>query len=132
MVLDWQTLAVGPALRDVAYFLGTSLSVEDRRSSERELVDHYHRMLLARGVEGYDLEQCFADYRLGQLQGPMITSIGAIYATGERSEDSDAMFLAMAHRSCAAIRDLATLEELEGELSSIDRPSAAAGEDEGP
>ncbi|TGD73292.1 DUF1679 domain-containing protein [Mangrovimicrobium sediminis] len=107
--LDWQTAALGPPLRDLAYFLGTCLSVEDRRAAERELVTLYHDELLARGIRDYDFAQCFDDYRLGQLQATMITTIGCIYATGERSADSDAMFLAMAKRSCAAIRDLDTL-----------------------
>ncbi len=107
--LDWQTAALGPPLRDLAYFLGTCLSVEDRRTAERELVALYHDELLRRGIRDYDYAQCFEDYRLGQLQATMITTIGCIYATGERSADSDAMFLAMAKRSCAAIRDLDTL-----------------------
>ena len=38
VAVDWQTLAVGPPARDLAYFLGTSLTVDDRRAAERELV----------------------------------------------------------------------------------------------
>jgi hypothetical protein len=40
------------------------------------------------------------------LQAPMITMIGAAYATAERSASADAMFLAMATRAAAALRDL--------------------------
>jgi hypothetical protein len=61
---------------------------------------------------GYSYAQCFEDYRLGQIQGPMITMIGAAYATAEGSTTSDEMFLVMAHRSCAAIRDLKSLSLL--------------------
>ena len=50
------------------------------------------------------------DYRLGMLHGPLITVLGRVYATGEQTAQSDGMFLAMATRSCAAIRDLHTLE----------------------
>ena len=57
-------------------------------------------------------DRCFDDYRLGQMQGPMITTLGAIYATAERSTRADGMFLAMARRSCAAIRDLRSLDLL--------------------
>lgn len=109
-VLDWQTAAVGSPMRDLAYFLGTCLEPELRRQSERELVGLYHRELQSRGIDHYDFEQCFHDYRRDQLQATLITMIGCIYATGVRSADSDAMFLAMATRSCAAIRDLCTLE----------------------
>ena len=110
IAVDWQTLAVGPPARDLAYFLGTSLTVDDRRAAERELVAEYHAALCARGVSGYGADQCFDDYRLGQLQGPMITTMGCAFATGDPSADADAMFLAMATRSCAAIRDLDSLE----------------------
>ena len=110
VALDWQTATVGPPLRDVAYFLGTSLVPELRREHERELVAAYHEALVARGVGGYDADTCWDDYRLGHLQGPMITVLGRIYATAQPSEQADGMFLAMATRSCAAIRELRSLE----------------------
>ena len=106
VAVDWQTMIGGPPTRDVAYFLGTSLDVDDRRAAEEQLVASYHRELGARGVEGYDAERCFDDYRVGQLQGPMITVIGCMYATAQRSESADRMFLTMIHRACAAIQDL--------------------------
>jgi len=104
--LDWQTVTVAPPLRDVAYFLGNSLHTDTRRAEEERLVAAYHAELVARGVDDYSADDCWLDYRLGQLQGPMITVLGAIYATAQRSERSDGMFLAMATRSAAAIRDL--------------------------
>lgn len=109
VALDWQTVTMGPPTRDLAYFLGTTLFIEQRRAAERDLVALYHGELEQRGVTGYSLEQCFDDYRLGLLQATMITSLGAIFATAERSAAADAMFMAMATRSCAAIRDLDTL-----------------------
>jgi hypothetical protein len=112
VAVDWQTLTVAPPGRDLAYFLGTSLRTEDRRAAERDLVARYHAALVMRGVEGYDLDRCFDDYRLGQLQGPMITTLGWAYASGEKGEAADRMFLAMARRSCAAIRDLDSLDGL--------------------
>ena len=47
---------------------------------------------------GYDADRCFDDYRLGQLQGPFITTLGAAYATAVRTEAADRMFVAMATR----------------------------------
>jgi hypothetical protein len=110
LAIDWQTAAVGPPLRDVAYFLGTSLATHVRRSAEESLVAEYHSAVVDRGVTDYDADRCWTDYRLGHLQGPMICILGCIYASGEQSERSDAMFLAMARRSCAAIRDLRSLD----------------------
>jgi aminoglycoside/choline kinase family phosphotransferase len=110
VAVDWQTLTIAPGARDLAYFLGTCLPVDDRRSVERELVSLYQAEMARRGVCDYSFERCFDDYRLGQLQAPMITTMGAAFATATRSRESDEMFLAMAHRSCAAIRDLGSLE----------------------
>jgi hypothetical protein len=101
--VDWQTLAVGLPGRDLAYFLGTSLRTADRRVHEKEIVTAYHRAL---GVVGYEGSECWSDYRVGIFQGPLITVLGAVYATAERCDRADRMFLAMARRSCAAIRDL--------------------------
>jgi Phosphotransferase enzyme family len=113
VALDWQTLAIGPPGRDLAYFLATSVLVDDRREHESALVAEYLDELRRIGVEDYSFDQCFADYRLGVLQGPMITMIGWAYATATPSASADAMFLAMATRSCAALRDLGSLELVE-------------------
>ena len=51
-VVDWQTCTVGPALSDVAYFIGAGLSAEDRRAHEEALVRDYHRELQAGGRHG--------------------------------------------------------------------------------
>lgn len=112
VALDWQTMVIGPPTRDLAYFLGTCLEIEERRRSERSLVDFYYQELTRRGVQGYSAEACFRDYCIGHVQAVLITTVGCVFATGERSAGSDGMFLAMARRSCAAIRDLQTLEQL--------------------
>lgn len=112
VALDWQTLSLGPPGRDLAYLLGTSLEPEARRSHETSIVAAYHSDLVTRGVMGYGADRCFADYRLGQLQGPLITVLGCEFATAQRTARADAMFLAMARRSCSAIRDLTTLDLL--------------------
>ena len=110
VAVDWQTLSLAPPGRDLAYLLGTSLDVADRRDHEDEVVAAYRAALVGHGVTDYDLATCHLDYRRGQLQGPFITVLGAIYATAERSDPADRMFLAMATRSCTAIRDLGSLD----------------------
>ncbi|GAA3382588.1 phosphotransferase family protein [Cryptosporangium minutisporangium] len=108
--LDWQTISVGHPGRDVAYFLANSLSADDRRATENELVAAYHAELVRLGVRGYSLEDCLAGYRTGVLHAPLITVLGCVYATAERSPAADAMFLSMTARACQAIRDLGTLD----------------------
>ncbi|RNL80125.1 phosphotransferase family protein [Nocardioides marmorisolisilvae] len=106
--IDWQTLSLGLPVRDLAYLLGTGLSVEDRRVHERDLVAAYHQALISHGVTGYPLETCWEDYRFALLQGPLVSVFGCAY--GARSERGDAMFAAMVARSCAAMREHGTLE----------------------
>lgn len=102
--VDWQGLSIGHPLRDVAFFLSTSLAVEDRRENERAIVAAYHERLSSFGVSDYSAEQCWEDYRFGTLQNLFITVFGAAYSS--RTERGDRMFLAMIERGCAAIRDL--------------------------
>lgn len=104
--VDWQTLVVAPPGRDLGYFLATSLHVDDRRAHQDTLVAEYVDELHRLGVTDFTVDQCTVEYRLGVLQAPMITMIGAAYATAERSAGADAMFLAMATRAAAALRDL--------------------------
>ena len=51
--VDWQTLSLALPARDLAYVLGTSLDVDDRRACERDLVAAYHRTLETHGVASY-------------------------------------------------------------------------------
>ncbi len=108
VALDWQTLSLGLPARDLAYFIGTGLSVEDRRVHESELVTAYHRALVGHGVTDYDRDQCWDDYRFAMIQGPLVSVFGCAYGT--RTERGDRMFAAMVTRACAAIRDLGTLD----------------------
>ena len=106
--IDWQTLTLALPARDLAYCIGTSLSVEERRVHEHDLVTTYHRRLTAYGVADSPLEECWDDYRFSMLQGPLVATFGCAYST--RTERGDRMFAAMVQRSCAAIRDLGTLD----------------------
>ena len=44
-VVDWQTVTWGPAMTDVAYFLGCALPVEVRREHYDTLLGAYHDAL---------------------------------------------------------------------------------------
>jgi len=108
--VDWQTVGIAQPGRDLAYFLGTCLAVDDRRRHEHELVARYHGALAAQGVDAYPLDQCVDDYRAGMLHGPLIILLGRFTAT--TTERGDAMFLAMWRRCSAAIVELGTLDLL--------------------
>lgn len=109
-VVDWQTLGVGLAGRDLAYFTGTSLEPGLRADAEKDLVTQYHGALVETGVGDYDLQTCWQDYRWGMLQAPLISALGCAFSVDtERGGD---MMAAMLRRGCRAIRELGTLESI--------------------
>lgn len=106
--LDWQTLAIGPGLTDVTYFLSAGLSPELRRGHERDLVEAYHDELRRLGVSGYGLADCWTDYRRMAVHGVFMGVFSAIAV--ERTERGDALFLAMTRGACAQALDLDTFD----------------------
>jgi hypothetical protein len=95
-VVDWQTCAHGPAMNDVAYFIGAGLLPEIRPAHEERLVRRYHAGLIDAGVKGYDWERGWRDYRRGTVSG-LIMAIAASMLV-ERTQRGDDMFMVMADR----------------------------------
>jgi hypothetical protein len=65
---DWQIVRKGRPWRDVTYFVVGSLTVEQRRRAERELVSHYCEELARYGV-ALDVDTAWTDYRRWILWG---------------------------------------------------------------
>jgi Phosphotransferase enzyme family len=103
-VVDWQTCTHGPALQDVAYFIGAAMPAEVRRDVEADLVQGYHAGLVAAGVTGYEWDRCWLDYRRGAWAG-LIMAVAASMLV-ERTERGDEMFLTMAARHSRHALDL--------------------------
>ena len=101
VVLDWQTVARAPALTDVSYFLGTSLSVDHRHAYERDLLARYRGALAARGVAiGWD--DCWQGYRRYALGGLVMAVVASTMLP--RSAEASEMFALMAERAtCLAL-----------------------------
>jgi aminoglycoside/choline kinase family phosphotransferase len=106
-VVDWQTACVGAPGHDLAYFVATGLTIENRRAHERALVASYGERLRTHAVARTD-DQLWQDYRFGQGHGVIISVLGAVVA--ERTDRGDDMFMAMTERVCTAIEDLGSLE----------------------
>lgn len=68
-VIDFQTARLGPPGVDAAYLLGASLSIENRRAHDRELIEAYHQQLQDAGVQDFDFDACWQSYREGALYG---------------------------------------------------------------
>lgn len=112
VVLDWQGLGYGPGTLDLPLCLGTSLGVEDRREHERALIDLYHQVLTANGVEDYPREACWTDYRASAVHGLLVGvfGLGAV----KRTPRGDQMWKAWIERTAAQVRDLEAYEILAG------------------
>jgi Ser/Thr protein kinase RdoA (MazF antagonist) len=76
-LLDWQAVRRGHPSRELAYTLITSLTPEDRRANQRELIDDYRRALAAAGGPDLDRDDLWLRFRQGALYGyvaPLITA----------------------------------------------------------
>jgi hypothetical protein len=103
VLLDW-ALTKTSGLHDVAYLVSQNVDLEDRRAHEAEIIEHYHRSLVDHGVEGYSLDQCWADYRLAVLH--MFAYAVLIAGTLDPANDRGAAFMRqMLNRSSSAVMD---------------------------
>lgn len=107
-VVDWQTVSWGPALTDLAYFLGTALPAPDRREHYDALLLAYHEALgpgtpisLAEVREGVRRQSFF---------GVMMAIVSSMLV--ERTERGDRMFMTMLQRHCDHALDTDALATL--------------------
>jgi phosphotransferase family enzyme len=111
-LLDWQAVRRGHPSRELAYTLITSLTPEDRRATQRELLDDYRRALAAAGGADLDRDDLWLRYRQGALYGyvaPLITAgMG-----GMQVED---IAMEGLRRGVAALDDLETIAALKSFL----------------
>ena len=91
-VVDWQTPAAASPLTDTAYFLGGSVSPEDRKAWETHMLASYREWLAEAGVQ-LSFDECWEQYRQQSMHGILITVLGATFS--EPAERSDRMFTAM-------------------------------------
>ena len=109
-VVDWQTIALGTAASDAAYFIGAGLLPDVRREHEDELLKTYYDDLVRAGVKGFSWEECRRDYVRATFAG-LIMAVGASMLV-ERTERGDEMFMTMAHRHTEHALDLNALSTL--------------------
>ena len=87
---------------DLAYFLSSSLSVEDRRQHERRLLAHYLDALGER-LPAYSEEQAIEDYRLSMIAS-LTTNLIATVAL-PRTPAANNLILTLLTRGAAAAED---------------------------
>lgn len=103
-MIDWQGCGIDLGVRDLARWLVQSISVEQRRATEQELIALYHAQLVEHGVTGYSLRRLKTDYQLSIVVMYLMFAMGAddIDKSAERSE---ALFDVMYTRLDAALVD---------------------------
>jgi Phosphotransferase enzyme family len=111
-LLDWQAVRRGHPSRELAYTLITSLTPEDRRATQRDLLDDYRRALAAAGGPDLDRDDLWLRYRQSALYAyvaPLITAgMGGMQVEGIAMEGL--------RRGVAALDDLETVAALKSSL----------------
>jgi aminoglycoside/choline kinase family phosphotransferase len=102
-IIDWQLSVRNVGAIDVSYFLGESLSVDDRRAHERALLERYHEGLVAGGVTGYSFDDLYDDYRMSLVTQLTVPVIGSSMDPG--NERGVQLFDAAVERILTAIDD---------------------------
>ena len=100
-VVDWQTVSLGPAMTDLAYFLGCALPVPARRAHADELTACYHRALGSAAT--LTLDDVRDGVRRQTFAGVMMTIVSPMLV--QRTERGDEMFMAMLERHCEQVLD---------------------------
>ena len=113
VLIDWQYAGAGPGICDVAIFLISSLTVEDRRKHEDFLLRTCHEVLTADGTFDYSFEEMFLNYRAGAVMAMFkaLLKAGWLGTPGVRAdivEIADAVF----ERTLAAAQDLDPVEAM--------------------
>lgn len=109
-IVDWQTVNMLGSGMDVAYFIGGSMSVEDRRDHEGALLTFYYEELINAGVRNYSFDQFSRDYRYYSFAGLAVAIAGIVLA--KRTPRGDQMFLKMVERHAQHVLDLGALQLL--------------------
>jgi hypothetical protein len=82
-LFDWETIQRGNWSQDVAYHLGTVLSIDDRRAHERQLLLHYLDELAANGGPEIDFQEGWELYRRSFAYGYLLWVITMIRGRDE-------------------------------------------------
>ncbi|WAC93784.1 phosphotransferase [Mycobacterium sp. Aquia_213] len=111
-LLDWQAVRRGHPSRELAYTLITSLTPEDRRAAQRELLDVYRQALAAAGGPDLDREDLWLRYR----QGSLYAYVAPLITAGMGGMQVEDIAMEGLRRGVAALDDLETVAALKGSL----------------
>lgn len=111
-LLDWQAVRRGHPTRELAYTLITSLTPEDRRATQRDLLDDYRRALVAAGGPQLDRDDLWLRFR----QGALYAYVAPLITTGMGGMQVEDIAMEGLRRGVAALDDLETIAALKSSL----------------
>lgn len=114
--LDWQAVMVSPGIRDVSYFLVTSVDVDVLEEHERRLVDRYVERLRSRHVE-VDPQWAWQMYRATAVECYVAAVVTA--GTSDRMQPPEISRVGVG-RVNRAVQRLDTFEVLGGLLDEAE------------
>jgi hypothetical protein len=89
--IDWAGPCISHWGEDVSYFITGSMTVADRRATERDLFEHYLKQLAINGGPALERKAAWDDYRRHLMHGmgwttlpPAMQSLENVHAMGER------------------------------------------------
>lgn len=101
-LIDWQFSTRGSPMFDLAYFLSGSLSPDDRRACEADLIAS-HVATIAQVEPAYTLDQARGEYAAALPVALQYTVGAALVMPG--TDHNDALLMALAERNVAALKD---------------------------
>jgi hypothetical protein len=111
-LLDWEDVAFGCGVCDLAWFLGGCLQLQ-ASTHEEDLLRFYHHTLLDKGVLDYSWLQCLHDYRYAMISSFVQGVLSSM--VDENASDYDCRFAhAVASRFIAACQRLRLGELMKG------------------
>ena len=107
-LLDWQVVRRGQGMRDISYFLVSSLPIETRLAHQEDLINLYLDHLRGAGITAPDFQQAWEQYRLHTFY----TWIAQIVTAAAGTLQQERIVRTGLSRTAQAIVDLDSLEAL--------------------
>jgi len=103
-VLDWQLAGKGDPVNDIARWMTQSITIEDRKETEQELLRLYHDKLLEHGVAGYSYRKFLNGYKMNLVVILIMFSMD-MDGVDQSSERAKALFHQFYARLDSALAD---------------------------
>jgi thiamine kinase-like enzyme len=113
-IIDWQLTGVGDPVNDIVRWMTQSISIEDRKETEQELLKLYHRRLVEYGVKGYSYSKFINAYKTNLIVVFLMFSM-PIDTVDKSSDRAQALFHQFYARLDAALVDW----EIEKQLKAL-------------